>query len=337
MKCLVLLSGGLDSSIALKLMLEQQLDVEAVNFTSVFCRCNGKNGCSYAGNLSKKLGVKLHFINKGEEYLEIVKAPKHGYGSNINPCLDCRIFAFRKAKELMKKIGAFFIVTGEVLNQRPMSQHLQAMKLIEKESDLVGLVLRPLSAVHLLPTIPEEKKWVDRNKLLNLQGRSRKDQIRLAREKEITEYSCPSGGCLLTDPNFAKRIKDLIQHKPDWTIKDANLLKYGRHYRLSKDIKLIVGRNKQENDIIASFKEKGDLIIGLEDFKGPLSLLKYIFEGKKMTLTPFLRIAASITARYGDISNKEEFIRVWYEDGENTKHLIEVMPAKEEELNKTRI
>lgn len=331
MKCLVLLSGGLDSSIALKLMLEQQLDVEAVNFTSVFCRCNGKDGCNYAGNLSKKLGVKLHIINKGEEYLEIVKNPKFGYGSNINPCIDCRIFAFRKAKELMEKIKANFIVTGEVLNQRPMSQHSNTMRLIEKEAGLTDLVLRPLSAVHLPVTIPEEKKWVNRNKLLNLQGRSRKDQIRLAEEKEITEYSCPSGGCLLTDPNFTRRMKDLIQYKQDWTIKDANLLKYGRHFRLSENVKLIVGRNKQENDIISNFKDKEDLIMGLEDFKGPLSLIK----GKDAE--KFLKEGASITIRYGDILNKEEFIKVWYKDGNSRKGLVETISATKEQLNKFRI
>jgi tRNA U34 2-thiouridine synthase MnmA/TrmU len=331
MKCLVLLSGGLDSSIALKLMLEQQLDVEAVNFTSVFCRCNAKSGCNYADNLCRKLKVPLYIIDKGEEYLEIIKNPKYGYGSNINPCIDCRIFAFKKAKELMKDINASFIVTGEVLNQRPMSQHLNTMMLIDKEAGLTGLVLRPLSALHLPVTIPEEKGWVNRNKLLNLQGRSRKEQIKLAEEKGITDYSCPSGGCLLTDPSFTERMKDLMRYKPDFTIKDVNLLKYGRHYRLSKDVKLIVGRNKQENEMIINFKEKNDLIIGLEDFKGPLSLLK------GNDVESFLKIAGSITARYGDILNKEEFVKVWYKDGKDTKHLFEVIPAKEEELNRIRI
>ncbi|MFN7170178.1 MAG: hypothetical protein ACK4NT_02910, partial [Candidatus Omnitrophota bacterium] len=213
-KALSLLSGGLDSTLATKLVYDLGIELEAIYFYTIFCTCNrGGNGCGfYARNITRQLNIPLKMVNTTEEYLKIVRSPKFGYGSNLNPCIDCRIFIFKKAKEYMREREAKFIVTGEVLGERPMSQNLRSLKLIEKEAGLEGLVLRPLSARLLEPTIPEKEGWVEREKLLNLQGRSRKPQMRLAKEWGINDYPCPAGGCLLTDPIFSQRVKDLLEH-----------------------------------------------------------------------------------------------------------------------------
>ncbi|TLN19153.1 hypothetical protein FDZ71_05130, partial [bacterium] len=204
MKALVLLSGGLDSAIASKIVLEQGIEVEALNFTTPFIQQNDLT------SLTDELDIKLHVVALLEDYLEVVKCPKHGYGSNMNPCIDCRILMLRKAKGHMDEVGASFIVTGEVLGQRPMSQHKDALRTIDRESDMEGLVLRPLSAKFLPPTSVEMRGWVDREKLLSIRGRSRREQIALASSYKITNYSCPSGGCLLTDPGFSRRLRDLL-------------------------------------------------------------------------------------------------------------------------------
>ncbi len=175
MRAVALLSGGLDSILAIRVLLEQGLELEALNFASVFCTCTPKHSaCSAASSAVRQLGIDLVVVNTSEAFLEVVKHPKHGYGRNLNPCLDCRILMFRKAREYMRDIGAAFLVTGEVLGERPMSQRRQAMKLIEKEAGLEGLVVRPLSAGLLEPSIPEREGWVDREKLLSIRGRSRK-------------------------------------------------------------------------------------------------------------------------------------------------------------------
>src|SRR6266567_8847193 len=181
-KALALLSGGLDSTLAVKVMLDQGIAVEALNFTSPFCTCTGKNaGCkSEAVRVASEFNIPIKVVHKGVEYLEIVRNPRHGYGKGMNPCIDCRIFLLRKAKEYMAECGADFVITGEVLGQRPMSQRRDTLNVIERESGLEGLLLRPLSARHFEPTIPEKEGWVDRDKLLAIEGRSRKKQMNLA-------------------------------------------------------------------------------------------------------------------------------------------------------------
>lgn len=328
-KALLLLSGGLDSAVALHMMKEQNVDVEAVHFTSLFCTCGGKGGgCGPASKIAEASGIKLHIVNKGEDYLEIIKQPKHGRGSNMNACIDCRIYSFRKAKELMEKIGASFIVTGEVLNQRPMSQHKKAMLIIEKESELDGLVVRPLSALVLEETTPEKEGWVDRNKFKNISGRGRKGQLDFAKEKGVKDFSCPAGGCLLTDPQFARRFKDLMEDKPEFGSKDVALLKYGRHFRLGEKAKLVVGRNQNENDVLEKLKEAKDFTFVLADFNGPLALLT----GEN--IKKYLDFSASITARYGDVPDRGVKVRVEVsgEPGIDLS-LIEIIPAKDTELS----
>ena len=290
-KALVLLSGGLDSILATKIILNQGIEVEAINFTSPFCLC-GKGGCG-AHKFAEELNIPLKTIRVGNEYLKLLRNPKHGYGKNFNPCLDCRIFMFKQAKDYAKEIGASFIFTGEVLGERPMSQHKKAMYLIEQESGLKDMILRPLSA-KLLPETPMEKKGlVDRSKLLAISGRSRKPQIKMAKDFEIFNYPCPSGGCLLTYKEFAAKVRDLFKYKKRVVESDIALLKIGRHFRIGLN-KIIVGRNHQENQRLLSSKKITDYYFEVPDCGGPITLLK----GRKTK--KIIVAAAGLTAYYSD-------------------------------------
>lgn len=275
-KAVGLLSGGLDSTLSAKMMIEQGLEVHAVNFTSPFCTCTPKkSGCPAVINAVRELGgIKLkRFALKGE-YLEMVKNPKHGYGAGMNPCIDCRIMKLQKAGRYMHAIGASFLFTGEVLGQRPMSQHRRAIEIIDRESGFKDYILRPLSASHFEPTIAEKEGWVDRKKLLGISGRSRKTQISLAFEKGIKNYPCPAGGCLLTDKNFAKRMRDYFEvtEKPSMT--DIPLLKVGRHFRTTDDEKIIVARNKAECGVLRSLHRPHDHLLEPSQFPGPVVILQ---------------------------------------------------------------
>jgi len=275
MKAIALLSGGLDSTLAARVVMEQGVELEALNFMTVFCTCTNRGAtCLASQKAVETLGIPLKVFNVSEEYLSVVKHPKHGYGRNMNPCIDCRIFMLKKTKTYMAEAGAAFIVTGEVLGQRPMSQRKDAMRLIEKEAELEGLILRPLSAKVLQATVPEKEGWVDREKLLRIQGRSRKPQIELAENYGIHDYPCPAGGCLLTDPGFAKRMKDLMVNRPDFSLNDVHLLKMGRHFRFSHAVKLVVGRNEEENQKIRTFAQGEDILLKVSGLPGPLSLLR---------------------------------------------------------------
>ena len=301
MKAIALLSGGLDSTLAARLVLDQGIELEALNFMTVFCTCTNKGAtCLASQKAVETLGIPLRVFNVSEEYLNVVRNPKHGYGSNMNPCIDCRIFMLKKAKVYMEESGGSFIITGEVLGQRPMSQRRDAMRLIEKEAGLEGLILRPLSAQFLPVTLPEREGWIDREKLLNIQGRSRKPQIKLAEQFNIRDYPCPAGGCLLTDPGFARRIRDLMEHQYDFSLNDVHLLKFGRHFRLSPIVKLVVGRNEEENQKIETFSQAGDVLLKTVRYPGPVSLLR-----GEAGETERER-AASITARYSKAKGMEK-------------------------------
>jgi len=219
MKALALLSGGLDSTLAVKIIQDQGIEVIALNFTSPFCLCGGKQGCASI-SMAKQLGIKLKIINKGKEYLKIIKNPKYGYGKNMNPCIDCRIFILKKAKQYAKKIDAKFIFTGEVLGQRPKSQHMKALRIIDKETGLKNKILRPLSAKLLPETEAEKKGWVNRDELLAISGRSRKEQISLAKKFNM-DFFCSGGGCLLTYKEFSSKLRDLFEHKKTFKIRKA--------------------------------------------------------------------------------------------------------------------
>lgn len=295
-KALMLLSGGLDSTLATKILLDQGIDVEAVNFTTPFCLCDK---CAL-NKVGKKFGIKIHRLFAGQDYLDMVADPPHGYGSQMNPCIDCRIYMFKIAKEIAKKIGADFIATGEVLGERPFSQRREAMFLIEREAGLKGKVLRPLSAKLLPESEAEEKGLVDREKLFAISGRRRLPQMELAKKLDINDYPCPAGGCLLTDPKFAGKLRDFLRFNKKLTFKDIGLLKLGRHFRIGEN-KIIVGRNKTENERLLFIAKRDDIpyfeVIG---YKGPITLLK----GKQNK--EVIKKTAAITVRYSDASNWAE-------------------------------
>lgn len=274
-KALLLLSGGLDSTLAGKLLLDMGIDVEAINFVSPFCRCSPKSlGCSAAQKAAEQLGIPVKVFTTGVDYLEVIKHPRFGRGKGMNPCLDCRIHTFSRAKEFMKTCGADFIATGEVLGERPMSQRRYSIELIERKSGLTGFILRPLCAKLFPPTIPEQEHLVDRNSLLTIQGRCRKPQFELAEKLGIKEYLCPAGGCLLTDKEFSARFKDLLEHNPGFDINDVNLLKQGRHFRLPDGSKVVVGRNERENNVIENLARKEDILLVPKNLPGPSVLCR---------------------------------------------------------------
>lgn len=332
MKAIALLSGGLDSTLAAKIILEQGIELEALNFLTVFCNCTHRGEtCLASKKAVEGLGIPLRVLNVSEEYLAVVKHPNHGYGRNMNPCIDCRIFMLKKTKEYMETSGTSFIITGEVLGQRPMSQRREAMRLIEKEAGLEGFIVRPLSAKFLPATIPEERGWVDRERLLNISGRSRKPQIKMAEQFGIRDYPCPAGGCLLTDPGFARRMRDLMVHRPDFSLNDVHLLKIGRHFRLSPSIKLVVGRNEDDNQKIQAFSQDGDLLMMALGTPGPLALLR------GGTGSEEIEKAAAITVRYGkakDMKNVEvQYRRV----GEDADRSLWISPVSDGEIKEWRI
>ncbi len=274
-KAVGLLSGGLDSTLAAKLLLEQAIEVHAINFSSPFCTCTPKNdGCPAVVTAVKALGnITLRRVALRDEYLEMVRKPKHGYGTGMNPCIDCRIMKIKKAGEYMHSIGASFLFTGEVLGQRPMSQHRQAIDIIDREAGMSGNILRPLSASHFEPTIPEQKGWVVREKLLGISGRSRKTQMALAATKGIQNYPCPAGGCLLTDKHFAAKMRDYFRFATELSMKDIALIKIGRHFRLKNGDKIIVARNAHECIQLKHLSRDHDHLLIPYDFKGPTVIL----------------------------------------------------------------
>ncbi len=301
-KALVLLSGGLDSSLCLKIMLDLGIKVRALYFVTPFFSRKSYKSKELVEKLCNKFSVKLDIIEFGDDYVNLVKNPKFGYGSGINPCIDCRIYMFMQAKKHMQKIGADFLVTGEVLGQRPKSQHKKEIKLIETESGLADRILRPLSAKLLDKTEIEKQGIVDRDKLFSIQGRSRKIQMDLAKKLGISEYESPAGGCLLCDNNFEKKLRDYFKHIEKINIKDIYALKYGRHFRINNDLKLIVGRDEEENIWLERYA-KDKIACEVVDISGPITVVDGIFSSDD------LKLAAEITSAYSD-SKYEDKIKV---------------------------
>ncbi len=318
-KALALLSGGLDSTLAVKLLLEQGIDVEAVNFMTPFCTC--KKGECGAHGVAEQFKIPLKIINLQEDYLKVIKKPKYGYGKNMNPCIDCRIFMMKKAKKHAREIEAVFIFTGEVLDERPMSQHFKAMKIIEEEAGLKGNLLRPLSAKLLPKTIAEQKGLVDRERLMGIRGRSRKRQMELAKKFGIVDYPCPAGGCLLTCKEFASKLRDLFKHKKRVSLEDVVLLKVGRHFRFEKN-KVIVGRNETENKALLQMKSRTDYGFEVPDCGSPITIL----QGPKTKKA--IEKAAGLTAYYSD--KKENKVLVNFGMINLNKALTVSIPIREE-------
>jgi len=291
-KALGLLSGGLDSILATELIRRQGIEVVAFNVKTPFC-IPKKDGTSEAVQAADQLNVPLKVVSVEKDYLRMLRNPKFGYGKNMNPCIDCKIFMIKKAKKYAKEIGADFIFTGEVLGERPKSQHYPALRLIGEKAGLKRKLLRPLSAKLLPETVAEKKGLVDRGKLLSIEGRLRKPQFQLAKEYGITRYPSPAGGCLLTCEEYSKKLKDLLANKKRVSTDDIALLRVGRHFRLGKN-KIIVGRNEAENKFLTARKAPSEYYFELPDIMGPTTIL----QGPKTKKA--LETAAKLTAYFSD-------------------------------------
>ncbi len=313
-KVVALLSGGLDSQLAVKMMKKQGFEVSAVAIKTPFCDFDCGRGFGFEiRERADDLNVNLKTVYLGDEYIEMLKNPKHGFGSGMNPCIDCRAMMFKAAKKHMEEIGAEFIISGEVLGQRPMSQHAPALKTIEKEAGLEGKIVRPLSAALLPCTEPEKNNLIKRENLGMIRGRSRKKQLMLAKEYEIEDPPNAGGGCLLTDPAFAKRAKDLFKHVDTPTTNDIDLLKVGRHFRLDEKTKLIIGRNKGENEIIRALALSNDILLEAKEYVGPTSLLRGV------DAESHVKMSAAVTLRYSDAPKDQESLVIIEKDKTRTE------------------
>jgi len=332
-KAIALLSGGLDSTLATLVLLRQGIDITALTFLTNFgCDISDTSSCSSDPfPLAEKFGFKVKLCHLADRFLDIVKNPKYGHGKNMNPCIDCRILMLREAKAFMEMSGADFIVTGEVLGQRPMSQRKDTFPVIDREAGVKGLVLRPLSAKKLKPTVAELNGLVDRDKLYGFFGRSRKPQMALARELGLNEYPPPAGGCLLTDPMYSYRLTELLSHSPDPDLNEINLLRIGRHFRIADTTKIIVGRNERENTMIESLSSRDAILLFVDGFGSPLTLV----HGPSDDET--IRIAASMTARYSDAKKQHEVEVTVMQGMGNTIRKLIVSPADNDLLDRYRI
>ena len=315
-KAVLLYSGGLDSRLALEIMKEWGVTVYPLHILHKLVS---------SPQIPIVDGMKT--VDVTEEFAQIVQKPEYGYGRNLNPCIDCRILMLKKAKEYMKELGADFVATGEVLDQRQMSQRLDTLMLIEKKAGLEGMVVRPLSGGLLPPTIPEKEGLIEHKKLMTIRGRSRRLTLDIAKNMNITEYLSPSGGCLLTDPGFCRRLADVLRFQENIGAVDIDLLKIGRHFRIAPDAKLIVGRNEEENRQIEELAENVHILFYVPDTGSPNAVLL----GDKK----HIKTAAGITARYSD-KKKEPKVEVHYRHkGKVDK--IKVKPIDDSELNEWRI
>lgn len=295
-KALALLSGGLDSMLAVAVMQEQGVEVVGLVFETPFFSADA------ARKAARQLKIELQVMDITEEYLQMLPEPQYGHGANMNPCIDCHAVMFRKAGEMLREMGADFLITGEVLGERPMSQSSKGLGLVEKHAGLAGKILRPLSAKLLDMTEMEANGLVDREKMLDINGRSRKPQFALAEKFGITEYPTPAGGCLLTDPGYSRRLKELMQHPEEYRVEDIRLLKIGRHFRMRSGVRVIVGRNKEENQLLKKEALAGDYTMHVRDYPGPVTLLRgNVGEAD-------LQLAASLTVRYSDAKGQEQVI-----------------------------
>jgi tRNA-specific 2-thiouridylase len=305
-KAIALLSGGLDSILALKMMLDQGLDIIALNLTTPFSarRTQAEGDCSL---VAERYQVPLRSVYGAQDYVEMVRCPSHGYGKNMNPCIDCRIYLLRKAKEIMEKEGAELVFSGEVLGERPMSQRRVTMDLIERESGLKGRLLRPLSAKLLEPTLAEMQGKVDRSRLLDIRGRSRKPQLALARQYGIDQFPNPAGGCLLTEEGFAAKVRESFG-RDEHSLRHLALLKVGRHFRLPSGDKLIAGRDRQENETLLELSLPDEPKFTVQDVKSTYVLLL----GDPTEENA--KLAAGICARYSDGQDRPSLVvRMWRE------------------------
>ncbi|QWF71712.1 tRNA (5-methylaminomethyl-2-thiouridylate)-methyltransferase [Methylomonas paludis] len=336
-KAVALISGGLDSMLAAKAVMDQGIHVEGINFFTGFCveghthairkRDTDKPKRNNSLWVAEQLGIKLHIIDIIEEYKQVLLNPRHGYGANMNPCLDCKIFMVNKAKQWMQENGFDFIITGEVMGQRPMSQRKQTMPIVAAQSGADDLLLRPLSAQYLPITLPEREGWVDRDRLFNFTGRSRKPQMNLAKDYGFSDYAQPAGGCcFLTDASYSKKLVDLWQARGerDYELDDVMLLKVGRHIRPRPNFKLIVAREDGEAQFMSGYK-KEFISLNCASHRGPLGLI----DGR--VSAEDLQLAGQIIARYGQGRDSSQ-VEVTIRDQSGLEHNIVVQPLLAEQI-----
>ena len=336
-KAVALISGGLDSLLAAKVVQEQGVHVEGINFFTGFCveghthairkKDRARPRRNNALWVAEQLGIRLHIVDIVEEYKPVLLNPSHGYGANLNPCLDCKVFMVRKAREWMKAHGFDFIVTGEVVGQRPMSQRKDTMPVVSRESGADDLLLRPLSARNLPETLPEREGWVDRGRLYGFNGRSRKPQMALAREFGIEDYAQPAGGCcFLTDVQYSAKLADLWRARGEkaYEMDDIMLLKVGRHLRPRPHFKLIVAREEGEGNFLQGYRKRY-LTLRTLSHGGPLTLVDGEVDAQD------LRLASRIVARYSQGKNAERVeVEARWLDGRVER--LEVRPLKKAEV-----
>ncbi len=323
---IALFSGGLDSALAILLMIRQDIEVTALTFMTHFgCDLGDRSSCgSNPYPAAKKFGFNVKLMHLGQKFVDIVTAPKFGRGANMNPCVDCRILMLTEAKSFMEMVSADFIITGEVLGQRPFSQVKDKLNLVLKETGLTGKVLRPLSAKLLAPTESELSGMVDREQLEAIKGRGRHRQIELAKQFGLEDYPNPASGCLLTDEGYSNRLRDLLAHTERISFDDLNLLRVGRHFRLDSQTKIIVGRNEQENKRILAYRQPHQHLLEAVDISSPLTLLV------GPATTSNIQKAAMITARYTS-ARHQALVKVSMQSGDSPV-VVEVQPASESDL-----
>jgi tRNA-uridine 2-sulfurtransferase len=317
MKALAVFSGGLDSMLAAEIIRAQGIDVLGLFFETPFFLA------ARAEKSAEIMHLPLRVVDITEPHLEVVKKPRYGYGGNMNPCIDCHALMLQKAAERLAEENAQFIITGEVLGQRPMSQNLRALSTVAARSGSPELILRPLSAKLLPLTVPEENGWVRREELLALSGRSRKPQMELARAFNITDYPSPAGGCLLTEPVFSRRLKDLLISRPKCQVREIKLLKVGRHFRLGPGTKVVIGRNRKENEEIFSLAGGSDLIIKVDSIPGPLVLVAGDVSRHMVTL------AVALALSYSDAKDGEVAEVKLFREGTERKESASARPKSE--------
>lgn len=320
-KALALYSGGLDSILAILTMLRQGIPVTAVTFITGFGCYQAESFRESARNAAARHGFELIARDITPQFIDIVRTPKFGYGKNMNPCLDCKILMLREAKKMLAEVGADFVVTGEVLFQRPMSQRRDTFPVLEREADLKGLVLRPLSAKLLKPTIPEDRGLVDRERLHDFHGRSRKPQIALAEAFGLTDYPQPAGGCLLTDPIYSVKLRQMLIDHPDASPREVNLLRIGRHFRLPSGAEIIVGRDDRDNAELKKTAPPDVPQLFVEGCGSPLTVIVGRADDEALST------AAALTARYS-AARKQSVVTVTCVV-EADRRLLEVSPASD--------
>lgn len=320
-KGVALFSGGLDSILAFKVIQEQGIEVTGITFETPFF------GAAKARITAERIGLPLAVLDITEEHLRMLRSPRYGYGRNMNPCIDCHTLMLQIAGRRMEEEGADFVFTGEVLGERPMSQGRQSLHIVAKNSGYPDRILRPLSARLLPETEPERSGKVDRSRLCDIQGRGRKRQMAMAVHYGITSYPPPAGGCLLTDPIFSRRLRDLFDHHPGHAIRDIELLKVGRHFRLDEKTKVVAGRNAMDNETIERLAQRGDALIRIDSFPGPTVLLPGGGDEETRLL------AAGICARYSDGPRDRELVAHSLRDGSATSLTVRaVNPGEAERL-----